>query len=91
MPPISKSKRDKISEQILHYLFNISPEPQFTSKIAQEVARDEEFTKSLLLELEKNKLIVKVDKNQQGIKYSRRQRWRLASSTYEVFKKHNNL
>ena len=91
MPPISQSKKDKISEQILHYLFNSSPDALFTSKIAEEIARDEEFTKALLLELEKKKLITKVDKNPQGITYTRRQRWRLSSQAYDVYKKHNNL
>ena len=48
MPRISQQKKDKISEQILHYLFTISPEAKFVSDIGKEVARDEEFVKSLL-------------------------------------------
>ncbi len=86
MPQISKPKRDKISEQILHFLFSISPESIFTSKIAQEIIRDEEFTKSLLQELEKNKLVVKIKKSPQGSDYQRRERWRLSNEVYEVFK-----
>ena len=62
MPQISKEKRDKISEQILAYLFNQSPESKFTSTIAKELARDEEFTKKLLMELQKQKLIIKIKK-----------------------------
>ena len=89
MPPISKPKRDKISEQILHYLFSISPESNFTSKIAEEIIRDEEFTKSLLQELEKNNLVVKVKKSSQGLDYQRRERWRLSKEVYEVFKRHH--
>ena len=38
---ISDKKRDKISEQILAFLYSISLKPAFTSHIAQEVARDE--------------------------------------------------
>ena len=57
MPQISQQKKDKISEHILAHLFDSSPEAQFTSKIAYEVARDEEFTKYLLQELEKKKVI----------------------------------
>ena len=88
MPQISKQKRDKISEQILHYLFTSSPQAQFTNKIAQEIARDEEFTKSLLLELEKNKLIVKIIKSPEGFEYIRRERWSLSQSAFNIYKKH---
>ena len=88
MPRISEQKRQKISEQILAHLFQNSPEPQFTAHIARELARDEEFTKSILLVLKKQRLITEVNKNSKGIDYLRRQRWRLSSNTYEVYKKH---
>jgi len=87
MPKISQSKKDKISEQILHYLFSISPEAAFTNKIAEETARDEEFTKSLLLQLQKKNFVVEVKKNSQGALYTRRQRWRLSSQVYNVYSK----
>ena len=90
MPRLSKQKRDKISEQILHHLFTISPSPSFTAIISREIARDEEFTKLLLLELEKKKLIVQVNKNNQGVQYLKRQRWRLSNQAFEVYKKHQN-
>ena len=32
MPPIYQTKRQKISEQIIHHLFTIAPEPIFTNK-----------------------------------------------------------
>jgi hypothetical protein len=88
MPPISSKKREKISEQILAHLFEKSPNPQFTSHISESIARDEEFTKSLLNNLEKKKLIVKVTKNSNGNDYIRRQRWRLSNNTFEVYKSH---
>ncbi|PIN93039.1 hypothetical protein COU54_04785 [Candidatus Pacearchaeota archaeon CG10_big_fil_rev_8_21_14_0_10_31_24] len=95
MPTISKKKKDKISEQILHYLFTLSPESQFTAKIAQEIARDEEFILSLLLELKGKNLIVSINKNPSGIEYKKRQRWRLSNQVYEAYKNHqsnhNNL
>jgi hypothetical protein len=90
MPIISKEKKDKISEQILHHLFTISPDSRFTSEIATEIARDEEFTKLLLLELDKKKLVIMVNKNQDGTTYLKRQRWRLSNSAFEVYKKHQN-
>lgn len=87
MPSISNKKRSKISEQILSYLYNISPEAEFTSKIAEEIIRDEEFTKSLLEELEKNRLVVRVNKGPDGQDYTKWQRWRLSSVAFEAYKK----
>lgn len=91
MPKISQEKRDKISEQILNFLFSISPEPKFTSDIAREIARDEEFTKLLLLDLKKKTFIVEVNKNQKGTNYLKRQRWRLSNPAFEVFNKRQSL
>lgn len=87
MPTISVQKKDKISEQILHYLFSISPEPAFTNAIAKEIARDEEFTKYLLSELSKKSLVSEVKKNKSGIEYIRRQRWILSNEAYQAYKR----
>lgn len=88
MPCISEKKKQKISEQILHHLFTVSPQALFTSKIAEEIARDEEFTKNLLQELNKKSLIAKIDKNSFGEIYSRRQRWRLSDAAFKAYAKH---
>ena len=88
MPRISQKKKDKIQEQILHHLFSITPEATFTSRIAAELARDEEFIKVLLLELKTKGLVNEINKNSQGIQYSRRQRWSLSQQTYEAYSKH---
>lgn len=85
MPRISKVKQERIQEQILHFLYEIFPKQVFTSDIAVEIARDEEFIKSLLLDLEKKGLIVRVDKNSAGINYVRRQRWRLSNKVQELY------
>jgi len=88
MPVISQKKKDKISEQILHHLFEISPSSEFTSEISESIARDEEFIKVLLLELQKKALVVLIDKNSEGTKYQKRQRWRLSQQAYDIYKKH---
>jgi hypothetical protein len=88
MPTISEQKKEKISEQILHYLFGIFPKQVFTADVAKELARDEEFIKILLKELEKKELVVKIDKNAQGIQYSRRLRWRISNKAHEIYSKH---
>ncbi len=86
MPRISKNKRSKISEQIMAYLYNVSPEAVFTSKISEEIVRDEEFTKSLLEDLEKNKLVTKIKKSQNGNDYARWIRWRISTPAFEAYK-----
>ena len=73
MPPISQEKKDKISEQILAHLFTISPEAHFTSQIARELARDEEFTKVLLHDLSKKSLVLRLNKNPAGKEYRKHQ------------------
>jgi len=88
MPKISQQKIEKISEQILSHLFLIFPKQIFTSEIAKEIARDEEFTKKLLKELEKKQLIIKINKNPQGLQYLRRERWRISNNTHNIYKQH---
>jgi len=87
MPRISKQKRDRISEQILHHLFTVSPEAKFTSQISEEIARDEEFVKVLLSELKLKSLVLEVNKNPKGEDYTKRQRWRISPGAHEVYKK----
>jgi len=84
---ISKEKIQKISEQILFFLYSNNPRSFFTSHIAKELARDEEFIKNLLIDLHKKNLILKIDKNPLGNKYLRRIRWKLSSEAYQYYKK----
>ena len=83
---ISTQKRDKISEQILSFLFSISPRAIFTFHIAQEIARDEEFTKNLLLHLKEKGLVTEIKKNPKGMVYLRRIRWKLSDLAYKFYK-----
>ena len=87
---ISSKKREKIYEQILALLYSKSPQPIFTNKIAEEIARDEEFVKNLLLDLKKKNLIVQITKNPEGIDYLRRARWKLTDTTYKAYKEHQD-
>ena len=87
---ISEQKKEKISEQILAFLYSVSPRALFTLNISQEIARDEEFVKSVLLSLKKNDLVIEIKKNPKGIPYSKRSRWKLSDSAYEAYKKHQN-
>ena len=87
---LSDKKKEKISEQILALLYSQNPKALFTSNIAQEIARDEEFTKKLLVDLKAKKLIVEIKRSPKGIIYSRRSRWNLSDKTYVVYKRLNN-
>lgn len=83
---ISDAKLEKISEQILAFLYSVYPKPTFTFHIAREIARDEEFIKKILLDLKKKKLVLEVKKNSQGIDYKIRSRWLLKDTVYEAYK-----
>ena len=85
---ISNEKKEKISEQILLVLYSSNPSPIFTSHIAKEIARDEEFVKSLLTGLKNKKLVVEIKKNPQGRLYIRRSRWKLTDGVYDIYKKY---
>lgn len=88
MPRISKEKQEKIQEQVLFFLFSIFPKQVFTADIAKEIARDEEFIKIIMHELEKKTLVVRVSKNSEGINYQRRLRWRISNNAYEIYNQH---
>lgn len=88
---ISDEKKEKIFEQILSYLFSISPKPVYTAHIARELARDEEFIKKLLKELKKQKLIIEIKKNSQGKIYLKRSRWKLSNKTYNVYRSKQSM
>ncbi|MFH1607506.1 MAG: hypothetical protein ABIA78_00015 [archaeon] len=83
---ISDKKKEKIFEQILAVLYSSTPKALFTSKIAQEMARDEEFVKKLLFKLKDRKLVVRINKNSKGKFYLRRIRWKLSNDAYLAYK-----
>jgi len=87
---ISDNKKDKISEQILAFLYFKNPQAIFTSHIANEIARDEEFIKKLLFNLKNKKLLVEIKKNPKGNFYLRRSRWKLSDQTYLKYKQIND-
>jgi predicted transcriptional regulator len=82
---ISNKKIEKISEQILALLYTKTPQNIFTSKIAEEIARDEEFVKKILLNLKDKNLVIEIKKNSKGIKYLRRSRWKLSDIAYKIY------
>ena len=83
---ISLEKKEKMLEQILAYLYSVSPKPLFTIHIAAEIIRDEEFTKKLLNELKERRLVVEIRKNPEGVPYKRRSRWKMSDGAYKIYK-----
>ena len=83
---LSDKKKEKISEQILAFLYSISPKPVFTSHIAEEIVRDDELVKVLLQNLKKKGLVTEIKKNPKGKTYSKRLRWVLSDQAYQVYK-----
>jgi predicted transcriptional regulator with HTH domain len=82
---LSKYKKDKISEQILFFLYQSFPKQPFTAEIAREIARDEEFIKKILMELKERGLIISIRKNKKGESFTRRIKWRLSNKIYELY------
>jgi flagellin-specific chaperone FliS len=82
---LSKEKKEKISEQILAHLYTSFPNQLFTAEVAKEIARDEEFVKTLLFELKDKNLVVAVKKNEEGKDFIRRVRWQLTSPAYQAY------
>jgi len=82
---ISSEKREKISEQILAFLYSVSPRSMFTFNIAKATARDEEFTKEILLSLKSKNLVLEIKKNPKGKPYLRRSRWVLSDKAYKAY------
>jgi len=82
---ISQEKIDKITEQILLYLYQSFPKYPFTAEVAKEIARDEEFIKKLLIDLKNKNLVVLINKNKQGVPFLRRLKWRLTNKIYDIY------
>lgn len=82
---LSREKKDKIAEQVLMYLYQSFPKQLFTSEISKEIARDEEFIKTLMLELKDKNLVVAVKKNESGKDFIRRIRWQLSGPAYQAY------
>jgi len=83
---ISEEKSKRISEHILASIYSNTPRPLFTSHIAKDIARDEEFVKKLLLELKSKNLVIEIKRNPKGKFYKKRSRWRLSDAAYNAYK-----
>ncbi len=85
---ISDKKKEKISEQIIAFLYTQSPKPFFTVEIAKEMARDEEFIKKLRTGLKSKNLVAEIKKNPKGKEYPKRSRWKISDAAYTAYSLH---
>ncbi len=83
---LSQEKKDRISEQILSYLYHSFPKTPFTATISKELARDEEFIKKILFELQSKGLVTPIKRNPKGLAFIRRIKWRLSNKVYNIYK-----
>ena len=63
-----------LKNDILAILYESSLKPMYTSHIADELRRDNEFVLKLLLELKKEKLVKEVKKGKRG-EFLARKKW----------------
>ena len=87
MSNISEKKKEKLKEEILSLLFSSSPNALYTSRVAEEIIRDEEFTLALLEDLYKKNLVKKIDKNNKGKIFLKRKTWTLNPTIYDTYKR----
>nr|MBA4405182.1 hypothetical protein [Nanoarchaeum sp.] len=86
MPKIGEKKINKLKEEILALLYEHPINPLFTSEIAEEIIRDEEFTLRILKDLHKSGLINEIKTNQKGREFLARRKWSLKPSVYSQYK-----
>lgn len=74
MVRLSDKTTTLLKNDILAILYESSLKPMYTSHIATELRRDNEFVLKLLLELKKEKLVKEVKKGKRG-DYLARKKW----------------
>lgn len=85
MVRLSTDTIKRIKEQILSELYHSSPKALYTNHLANLIIRDDEFTKKLLLEMEKDNLVEQVRKTSKGYQTLRRSRWKLTKEVLKAF------
>ena len=82
---LSNEKKQRIIEQIINFLYYTFPNQPFTAEIARELARDEEFVKRILLELNEKNIVFPIRKNKKGDIFSKRIKWKLSNKVYDIY------
>ena len=88
MVRLSSKTINLLKDDILSILYENQLNPLLSIEIANELRRDKEFTKGLLLELKKQGILEEIKKNNKGKDYIKRSRWAIKK---EVISKYNEL
>ena len=83
MSKISKEKKDRLKEEILHSLYENYPKMMWTFEIGDILIRDDEFILKLLMELKKKRLVMNYEESK-GKKVKRK--WGMKKEVYEQYK-----
>ena len=85
MVKLSEKTTKLLKEDILSILYERPLIPLFTYTVAQELRRDNEFTKKLLLLLQKEGLVEEIDRGVKG-KFLARRKWKIPQKVLEAMK-----
>ena len=85
MVKLSEKTMKALKEDILSILYERPLIPLFTYKVAQELRRDNEFTKKLLMMLQKEGLVEEIDQGNRG-KFLARRKWKIPQKVLEAMK-----
>ena len=88
MSRISDKNIEKIKNEILYLLYESKLNGLFTKKIADELARDDEFVLRLLNGLEKDKIVKTVNSHLKS-NFIRRKKWVMTEEAYKKYKELN--
>lgn len=75
-----------LKDDIISILYDQPLRPMFTNQIANELRRDNEFTKKLLLILKKEGLVEPINKNHKGQEYLTHTKWRIPPKVLKAYK-----
>ena len=88
MVRLSSRTINLLKDDIISIIYENQLKPLLSIEIANELRRDKEFTKGLLLELKKQGILKEIKKNNKGKDYIKRSRWAIKK---EVISKYNEL
>ena len=86
MVRLSEETTKLLKEDILSILYERPLVPLFTYQISRELRRDNEFTKTLLLNLKEEGLVEEIKKGKTGVFLARR-KWKIPNKVLEVMSK----
>lgn len=89
MAKLSARTINLIKDDIISHLYNNQLRSYFTSQIAKEIRRDNEFALKLLSELQEQGLVEQIKKNKQGKQYLARIKWRIPNHVIKAYEQRN--